>query len=232
MALIPITYDFNPFYPPVYSPATPFRSLISSVLNDELFGAARDVPAKWSHVFYLENFRPEDVKMTVEDGNVKIHARHVRGDDENGEMREVKRCVKIPDGVDQAKLQGRMMNDRTYVVEAPLLRNETEEVELKVESVPAITDGKEKDMQLVESNKKPFETKLDLSMFDPADVKVKRRGNLVSVSADHESEENGMKISRSYRREFTVPQGVDYKQIKCVRDPKGRVAVMAPKAEK
>uniref|UniRef100_K1PRX9 Stress-induced protein 1 n=1 Tax=Magallana gigas TaxID=29159 RepID=K1PRX9_MAGGI len=231
MALIPIYYDYRPVSPFYPTAATPLRDMLSYMLNDELMSTRRpvNVSGKWSHAIQLENFKPEEVKVTVDDGCVRIHAHHAVGNDENGEVREVKRCVKIPDGVDGSKVNCRFVNDNTYLVEAPLLRNEDdEETELKIESVPAITDGKKEDMQLVESSK-PFETKLDLSVFEPDHITVKRRGNVVSVSADHSREEGGVKVSRSFRREFTVPQGVDFKNIKCVRDPKGHVAIMAPK---
>ncbi|XP_061176766.1 alpha-crystallin B chain-like [Saccostrea echinata] len=241
MSLLPVYYDYSPFTP-YYASATPIRSLLSSMLNDELglmppqgqlAPRRRNVPSTWRQTFHLDNFSPEEVKVNVEDGFVRVHARHVRGDDQNGEVRETKRCIKIPDGVDQSKVHCKMMNDNTYCVEAPILANDDEEeMEVEVENVPAITDGKEKDMQLVESNKKPFETKVDLSVFEPDHITVKRRGNVVSVAADHQREEDGMKVSRSFRREFTVPEGVDYKHIKCVRDPKGHLAVLAPRADK
>ena len=235
MSLIPIYYDyyrpFSPFYP---AAATPMRDMLSYMLNDELLQSSRrpaNVSGKWSHAIQLENFKPENVKVTVDEGCVRIHARHTVGNEENGEVREVKRCVRIPEGVDASKVNCRFVNDNTYLVEAPLLRNEDdEETELKVESVPAITEGKKEEMQLVESSK-PYETKLDLSVFEPDHITVKRRGNLVSVSADHSRDENGVKVSRSFRREFTVPEGVDYKHIKCVRDPQGHVAIMAPRAQ-
>nr|XP_022295457.1 major egg antigen-like [Crassostrea virginica] len=238
MSMLPIYYDYGPmsgFYP-----AMPIRSMLTNMLNDELAmlplasiePRRKILPAKWSQSVHMENYSPDDVKVNVEDGVVRIHARHVRGDEENGEVRETKRCIKIPEGVDQSKVHCKMLNDHTYLVEAPLLRREEEEeMEVQVESVPAITDGKKEDMQLVESSK-PYETKLDLSVFEPDHITVKRRGNLVAVSADHSRDENGVKVSRSFRREFTVPEGVDYKHIKCVRDPQGHVAIMAPRGEK
>jgi HSP20 family molecular chaperone IbpA len=236
MSLIPIYNDYSPFSS-FYASATPIRTMLTSMLNDELtmfpqFAATRRRPSKWVQNFHLNNFGPEEVKVNVADGCVRIHARHVRGDEDNGEVRETKRCFKIPEGVDQSKLHCKMMNDHTYVIEAPYLRSEDEEeMEVQVDNVPAITQGENEDMQLMESER-PYETKLDLSVFEPDHIDVKRRGNVVSVSADHSRDEDGIKVSRSFRREFTVPQGVDYKKIKCVRDPKGYVAIMAPRTEK
>nr|XP_011453521.2 major egg antigen [Crassostrea gigas] len=237
MSMLPVFYDYSPVS--AFYPAMPIRNMLTSMLNDELAllpqvtaAPRRNLPAKWSQSFHLDNYNPDEVKVNVDEGCVRIHARHVRGDEENGEVRETKRCIKIPEGVDASKVHCKMLNDHTYLVEAPLLRNEDEEeMEVQVESVPAITDGKKDDMQLVESSK-PYETKLDLSVFEPDHITVKRRGNLVSVSADHSREEDGVKVSRSFRREFTVPEGVDYKHIKCVRDPKGHVAIMAPTTDK
>lgn len=83
----------------------------------------------------------------VDDGCVWIYVYYVVGNDENGEVCEVKRCVKIFEGVDGSKVNCRFVNDNIYFVEVLFLWNEDDvEIELKIESVFVIMDGKKEDM--------------------------------------------------------------------------------------
>lgn len=232
--------DFLPisFYRPGYqAQGTPMRDLLSYMLQDELgFPVSthalqhrkRETPEKWHKSFRLDGFHPDEVKVSVSDGMVRIKARHERGDEDNRDVREATRTLKIPAGVDQGKVHCFMDHDNHYVVEAPFIpKEEDQEMELKIEDVPkAITQGDE-DMQVAEAGQ-PFKESLDLSVFEPDHINVKRKGNIISVSADHDKEEDGIRVSRSFRREFTVPEGMDCSQVKVCRDPEGRLTIMAP----
>lgn len=229
--------DFLPisFYRPTYAQDPRLRDLLTHMLHDELGmpltyqPRRREVPEKWHKSFRLDGFHPDEVKVSVSDGVVRIKARHERGDDDNKDVREATRTLKIPEGVDQSKIHCFMDHDNHYVVEAPFIpREEEKEMEVKIEDVPAITEGsKEEDMQVSESSQQ-FKESLDLSVFEPDHINVKRKGNVVSISADHDREEDGIRVTRSFRREFTVPDDMDCSQVKVCREPEGRLTIMAP----
>ncbi|XP_062619371.1 heat shock protein beta-1-like [Saccostrea cucullata] len=233
--------DFMPismYRPGGYQQATPFRDLLSYMLHDELGMPVgyqqprrREAPEKWHKSFRMDGYHPDEVKVAVQDGTVQINARHERGDEDNRDVRESRRTLRIPQGVDQSKLHCFMDHDNHYVVEAPFLpREEEREVEVKVQDVPAITQGKDEEMQVAETGQ-AFKENLDLSVFEPDHINVKRKGNVISVSADHDREEDGIRVRRSFCREFTVPEDMDCSQVQVCRDPQGHLTIMAPPRE-
>lgn len=78
-------------------------------------------------MFYLENYNFDEVKVNVDDGCVRIYVCYVWGDEENGEVCEIKWCIKIFEGVDVSKVYCKMLNDYIYFVEVLFLCNEDEE---------------------------------------------------------------------------------------------------------
>lgn len=80
--------EFLPIYyrpmPPQQQTASPFRDLLRHMLHEELNGnpnlpqapalqqRRRDVPEKWSKTFRLDSYQPDDVKVVVKDGYVRI----------------------------------------------------------------------------------------------------------------------------------------------------------------
>lgn len=158
--------EFLPIYyrpmPPQQQTASPFRDLLRHMLHEELNAnpnlpqapafqqRRRDVPEKWSKTFRLDSYQPDDVKVVVKDGYVRINAKHVGGDEDNSDIRESTRTIRIPDGVDQSKIHCFQSSENHYTVEGPMLPNEDDEMEVKLENVPAITDGSDVDMQVAE----------------------------------------------------------------------------------
>ena len=67
----------------------------------------------------------------------------------------------------------------------------------------------------VEYNNKLFEIKLDVTDFEPSDLKVKIAGDRLSVSGKHseKKDEHGF-ISREFTRQFVIPEvgSVNFKQ--------------------
>jgi HSP20 family molecular chaperone IbpA len=173
------------------------------------------------------------VKVVVKDGCVRIHAKHVSGDEFSRDIRESDRTVRIPEGVDQTKIHCYMSSENQYTVEGPVLQSEKENaIEIQLEAVPAIPYSAgidDVDMQVAEQ--RPFQENLDLSVFDPDHINITRQKNIVSVFANHSCEEDGVQVQRSFRKEFTLPEDVDCKQVKAVRGADGKISIMAPKIE-
>ncbi|XP_062581204.1 heat shock protein beta-1-like [Saccostrea cucullata] len=236
--------DFLPIY---YRPmsaqqqAPAVRDLLRQMLREEMAGMPlahqqaavehrrQQVPEKWSKTIRLDHYQPDEVKVVVKDGTVRIHAKHLGGDELNSDVRESTRTIRIPEGVDQSKVHCYMSNENHYTVEGPMLPNEDDEVDITLEDVPAITDGSEVDTQVKEQG--PYQENLDLSVFDPRNINITRKKNIVSVSANESRDEDGIKVHRSFCREFTLPEGVDFKQVKAARGKDGKVAIMAPRLE-
>ncbi|XP_061163622.1 uncharacterized protein LOC133172687 [Saccostrea echinata] len=218
-----------------------FRDLLRHMMHEELTGVPqtqqhpalhhrrREIPEKWSKTIRLDHYHPDEVKVVVKDGTVRIHAKHLGGDELNSDVRESTRTIRIPEGVDQSKVHCYMSNENHYTVGGPFLPDEDEEMEVKLEDVPAITDGSDEDMQVAEEG--PYQENLDLSVFDPRSINITRKKNVVCISAEEATDEDGIKVHRSFRKAFTLPEGVDYKQVKAARGKDGKIAIMAPKMD-
>ncbi|XP_061163181.1 uncharacterized protein LOC133172332 [Saccostrea echinata] len=222
MEYLPISY--NPPGPETtpHNP-TPIRDLLKSLLHEELEShqKVKQEPSKWTKSFQLHHhFHPGEVKVFVKDGILRVHAKHVRGDDdENCDIRESKRCVVVPSDVNRSQLHC-YSHGHQVIVEAPLInKNEEEGDQIKVEDTDEIPD---------ENNETScFRQDIDLSVFKPDHISVQRRGNDVIIRADHCQDEDGIKVSRSFHREFKIPPNADAGKLCCYRDKKGSLVFKA-----
>lgn len=220
MDYLPVSYQ-SPVSGTPYN-SMPVRDLLKSLLHEEL-GSHQFVkkePSKWTHSFQLHHhFHPGEVKVFIKDGILKVHAKHMRGDDEeNCDIRESKRSVSVPDDVDRSKLHCHSYGHQ-LIVEAPLILNEEGE-QIKVEERDDIPED--------DNNTDSFRQDIDLSVFKPNHISVQRRGNDVIIRADHKKEENGVKVSRSFHREFKIPLNANPEKICCHRNTKGVLIFQAP----
>lgn len=122
MSMIPEFHDCDQM--PAFYRVMPIMTMPTSMLNNEQALLPQGTaPTKWSQSFHLDTHHFDELivylRINVYRGCVRIHARHEQGDKENGEVRETKRCIIIPEGVDASKVRCKMLNSHTYLVEAP-----------------------------------------------------------------------------------------------------------------
>ncbi|XP_062590683.1 uncharacterized protein LOC134252262 [Saccostrea cucullata] len=224
MEYLPITY--SPPGPETPHNPTPIRDLLKSLLHEELEShkQTKQKPIKWSKSFQLHHhFHPGEVKVFIKDGILRVHAKHVRGDDdENFDIRESKRCVVVPSDVNRSQLHC-YSHGHQVIVEAPLIskdeKNEEEGEQVKVEEADEIPD---------ENETSCFRQDIDLSVFKSDHITVRRRENDVTIRADHCQDEDGVKVSRSFHREFKIPPNADAEKLCCYRTKKGSLVFKAP----
>ena len=76
-----------------------------------------------------------------------------------------------------------------------------------------------------------YDVQMNMSSFNPGDIKVTCQKNRVKVQANAEHKhEDGSLMSRSFCRELTLPQGVDADQLKCVMGEDGSLRITAPRS--
>jgi HSP20 family molecular chaperone IbpA len=198
---------------------------LKSLLHEELGGHqfVKKEPSKWTQSFQLHHhFHPGEVKVFIKDGILKVHAKHVKGDDdENCDIRESKRSVLVPEDVDRSKLHCHSYGHQ-LIVEAPLVVK-CEEEEGEQIQIDETDDIPEDDVK-----SGSFRQEVDLSVFKPNHISVRRRGNDVIIRAGHKEEENGVKVSRSFHREFKIPLNANPEKICCRRNTKGVLIFQAP----
>ncbi|RWS24166.1 heat shock protein beta-11-like protein [Leptotrombidium deliense] len=72
----------------------------------------------------LEGFTPENINVTLVDGNVTIKAKKETKDANGNSLREAVYCYSLPNNVNTEALRSRLESDGTLVLEAPLLKLE------------------------------------------------------------------------------------------------------------
>ncbi|VDO55144.1 unnamed protein product [Haemonchus placei] len=70
---------------------------------------------------------------------------------------------------------------------------------------------------------------LDVSKFKPDELKVNVDGRTLTVEGKQEVKEGSSYTSRSFLRQWTVPEGVDVEQIRSTLTENGHLAIEVPK---
>ena len=132
----------------------------------------------------LNQYKPEEITIEVDSDKVTLQGQH-RSEREDGfDTNEFKRVFKLPQDIDPTTVTSRTTQDGgALVIEGSKLLEEKED------------DGK-------------FEIKLDVSGFKPEEIKVQIRGNELSVSGKHKSEDGEVYRSRRYSRRIVLPDDV------------------------
>uniref|UniRef100_A0A7I4XTE2 SHSP domain-containing protein n=1 Tax=Haemonchus contortus TaxID=6289 RepID=A0A7I4XTE2_HAECO len=72
---------------------------------------------------------------------------------------------------------------------------------------------------------------LDVSKFKPDELKVNLDGRTLTVEGKQEVKEGSSYTSRSFLRQWTVPEGVDVEQIRSSLTEDGHLAIEVPKTK-
>ena len=132
----------------------------------------------------LNQFKPEDITLKVDSDKVTLHGQHHSEREDGFDTSEFKRVFKLPQDIDPTTVTSRTTQDGgALVIEGSKRLEEKED------------DGK-------------FEIKLDVSGFKPEEIKVQIRGNELSVSGKHKSEDGEVYRSRDYSRRIVLPDDV------------------------
>ncbi|XP_039250488.1 body wall muscle protein HR-29-like [Styela clava] len=91
----------------------------------------------------------------------------------------------------------------------------------------------EREGQEVNGNPNKYEMKISVQDFEPEDLKVKVQGNdlIVEARKEEKKEEGGMLAHsfRQFRRTFTLPEGVDKKNLTSALSRGGILEIEAPR---
>ena len=132
----------------------------------------------------LNQFKPEDITLKVDSDKLTLHGQHHSEREDGFDTSEFKRVFKLPQDIDPTTVKSRTTQDGGALVIEGSKRVEEKE-----------DDGK-------------FEIKLDVSGFKPEEIKVQIRGNELSVSGKHKSEDGEVYRSRDYSRRIELPDDI------------------------
>ena len=123
---------------------------------------------------------------------------------------------------DMHSLMGRMANDfqRLAPSAAGASPMDLRMAENALALEPIVTD---------KDGNKRMQMNFDVRSFKPEEIAIRTKdGKYLEVDAKHEEESNDHKVYRQYHRRFTIPQGVDIKEMTSMLNPDGVLCITAP----
>ena len=155
----------------------------------------------------LKQYKPEEISVDVDSANITLHGQH-RSEDDNGfENSEFKKVIKLPEGVDPSTVTSRaIQNGSALLIEG----------NKRVEEKAKEDDGK-------------FAVKLDLSGFKQEEIKVQLRGQELTITGKHRSEDGGFHLSRDYSRRILLPDDADLSSVTSRLSKEGLLTIEAPR---
>ncbi|XP_064616797.1 uncharacterized protein LOC135480801 [Liolophura sinensis] len=82
-----------------------------------------------------------------------------------------------------------------------------------------------------DGNKK-FHLEFDLRQFKPEEIQLTTANNMLNVEAKHEEKSDDRMSYREYRRQYTIPEGVDVKTLQSKLNHNGVLSIEAPVQQK
>ncbi|XP_068684077.1 uncharacterized protein [Montipora foliosa] len=156
----------------------------------------------------LNQYKPEDISLDVDNEKITLHGQH-RSEDENGfENSEFKKVFKIPEGVDPTSVTSKASHDGRALV---------------LEGIKRVEETKK-------DEDRKFSVKLNLSGFEPEEIKVQLRGQELTVTGKQRTpEESGLQWSRDYRRQILLPDDADLGSLTSRLSKEGVLTIEAPR---
>ena len=165
----------------------------------------------------VSHYRPEEVSCKVEDGKVLVTGKHYSENEFGYEATEFHRSYSLPEGVDPRSVKSRISQDGVLQIEAS-----------KEQPKPLVLTS---DEGVDETDDKKLALKIDLSGFKPEEVNVRVKGNELTVSAEHKSQDEGHYTHRHFKRSFSLPEEVDISTLSSKFTKDGMLNIQAEKKD-
>lgn len=225
MAFLPVLWnraqpDFDDLFQPMgWGFGLGYRRPIAMMRTVRRRPETKPTDKKWTFsVMIGDDFKPQHVKVKVENGKVIIHAKYNEGNDEWGDTVERRRTVQIPENVDSEKVHTYMKYDGSMMLEAPYIKSE----ERQLTVVPS--EGGTRALGHDHLNL----MKLSVKDFSPREVKISCKDGVLTAQGHRERSDDGLELKEYFFRRMPVPRSVDAKDIRCFRGNDGSVTIRAP----
>ena len=169
----------------------------------------------------VRNYRPDEVSLRVEGDVLVVKAKHYADGSFGFERNEFQRTYPVPQEADPASITSKISQDGYLTIEA------TKRVVNTAENDFTVGGFETRAGEVARIDDKKFSVLLDVTNFKPEEIKVKVVGNELSVSAKHESENEGHFTSRQFNRHFVLPKDVDMSSVMSRLTDEGKLLVEA-----
>ena len=149
----------------------------------------------------IGHYQPEEISLEVDSENIILHCQH-QCEQENGfDKSEFVRVFKLPSGVDPTTVTSRINLDNGILL-----------IEGRKQAEDKATDDN-------------FEAKLDFRSFQPEEIKLHLRGNMLTVTGIHAGERQ--QSSNTYSRYIVLPDDVDPASVTSSLSKEGLLTIKA-----
>jgi len=190
----------------------------------------------------LKNFKPEEVKVTLENGMLKIQGHHDEQKEEKGHKlsfsSSVNRQFLLPENVDFDAARCQFHQDGKLEILIPRKddfsgdRNQLRQVKCQTDA--ELLSEANVALFKMEDNEFKVNMKLLMKLFKPEDLKVSVKNGMLLVEVHHEvkKEEKGkFHFSFDFRRSFELLENVDLDNGKCMVNKERELQVLFPRKD-
>lgn len=196
--------------------------------------------------FDVKEFKPEEVQVKIQQNKLIVQARHEEKAANTSVTRQYSRQVDIPSTVDEDKMQCILSNDGVLSVEAPIKRlaigqdatflpNRAHTVQnlssspVRVELNPRVETSQTRSPIITDPDgTRKLKLDVDVGEFSPDEVIVRTIDKKVIVTASHEEMKGGRKMTRSFNKEYELPDSVDPVTVNAYMSDTGTLTIEAP----
>lgn len=162
----------------------------------------------------VSHYKPEEVTCKVENGKVLVSGKHYSENKYGYDATEFHRKYSLPEGVDLQSVKTRISQDGVLQIEVAKERPKAVSIE---------------EVGIDETDDKKMSLKINLGGYKPEEVNVRVKGNELLVTAEHQSEEEGHFTHRHFKRQFSLPRGVDASTLVSRFSKDGTLSIEAQK---
>lgn len=164
----------------------------------------------------VSHYKPEEVTCKVENGKVLVSGKHYSENEYGYDATEFHRKYCLPEGVDPQSVKLRISRDGVLQIEAA--KEQLKPVDIEEMGIDETDDDK-------------ISLKINLGGYKPEEVNVRVKGNELLVTAEHLSEGEGHSTHRQFKRQFSLPKGVDASTLVSRFSKDGTLSIEAQKKE-
>ncbi|GAB1598540.1 major egg antigen-like [Argonauta hians] len=188
--------------------------------------------------FDVRQFEPQEIEVRISENKLKVHAKHEDKDGESSGTIEYSRKVNLPPNIDLKKMNCVLSSDGYLTTEAlvsppnyinfdnefPSIANITSPTRLlNVNRLHADRTSPRLPRRDYESSPGKFKTEIDVSNFEPEDVKVTTHNHKITIKAKREESIGGRTTSKELNREIAIPKTSDPNKVKAFFSASGKL---------
>ncbi|CAI9722441.1 Hypothetical predicted protein [Octopus vulgaris] len=187
--------------------------------------------------FDVRQFEPQEIEVRIAEHKLKVHAKHEKKDGDSTEVIEYSRKVSLPPKIDLKSMNCVLSSDGYLTTEAlvappnyinfdeefPSIANSSPTRLLNINMLHPERTSPRLPRRDYESINQKFRTEVDVSDFQPEDVKITTQNQKIIIKAKREEKVGGRTTSKEFNKEIAVPIPRNPEKIKAFFSASGKL---------